>query len=84
MKRETHEAWKMRNSTRRQRRGAPTDTALRRELNTAAEELKRLRDRTVCEFFEEYATKLEKRSRKGDIAGFHQHMKGVDVEKNGL
>lgn len=61
-------------------RGAPAETALRRELKTARNELNQIRDRTVCEFFEMYATQLQKRSREGSTADFYKHMDGLDVQ----
>lgn len=41
-------AWRKRKATRRQLRTAPADTAMRRELKTAAIGLNQLRDRATC------------------------------------
>lgn len=74
VKRKIHESWGKREATRQQQCGAPTDTALRRKLKSSTDA-----ERVMSEFFEEHATQLEKRSRKGDKAGFYRHMDGLDV-----
>ena len=53
---------------------------LRRALKATSKQLKRTRAEAVERFFEDYVSQLEGRIREGDMFGFCEHRKGMDLE----
>ena len=72
--------WQEREAARELLRADPGSSNLRKNLKAAGKRLKSVRFEAVQRFFEEFISQVEVRIKDGDQAGFHKHLKGMDLE----
>ena len=77
---EMNAAWQQREETRRRIRAEPHSSNLRKAVKMAGKILRKVRKAAVLSFFWDFVRKLETPTREGDQAGFHKHLKTMNLE----
>ena len=76
--------WQQREEARKSLRASPNSDhlrkAVRKAVRKAGKNLEKVRKTAVLSFFWAHVRKLEERVRKGDHAGFYEHLKTVNLE----
>ena len=73
-------AWQQREDARRHLRVEPHNSNLQKVVKIAGKKLRKVRKAAVLSFFWDFVRKLETRTREGDQAGFHKHLKTMNLE----
>ena len=68
-------AWQQREEARKSLRASPNSDLLRKAVKKAGKNLEKVRKAVVLSFFWAHVCKLKERVRKGDQAGFYEHLK---------
>ena len=77
---EMNAAWQQREDARRHLRAEPHSSNLRKVVNMAGKNLRKVRKAAVLSFFWNFVRKLETRTREGDQAGFYKNLKTINQE----
>ena len=80
MEAETNAARQQREDARRHLRAEPHNSNLRKVVEMAGKNLRKVRKAAVLSFFWDFVRKLETRTREGDYAGFYKHLKMMNLE----
>ena len=73
-------AWQQREEARNSLQASPNNDRLRKVVEKAGKNLEKVRKAAVLRFFWVHVRKLEERVRKGDQAGFYEHLKTMNLE----
>ena len=78
---EMNAAWQQREDARRHLRADPHTSNLRKAVEMAGNNLRKVRSKAaVLSFFWDFIRKLETRTREGDQSGFYKHLKTMNLE----
>ena len=77
---EMNAAWQEREEARRHLRAEPHNSNLRKAVEMAGKNLRKVRKAAMLSFFWDFVRKLETRPREGDQAGFYKHLKTINLE----
>ena len=80
MEAEINVAWQQREEARRHLRAEPHISNLRKAVQMAGKNLRKVRKAAVLSFFWDFVRKLETRIREGDQAGFYEHLTRMNQE----
>ena len=73
-------AWQQREEARKSLRASPNNDLLRKVVKKAGKNLEKVRKAAVLSFFWAHVRKLKEGVRKGDQAGFDEHLKTMNLE----
>ena len=72
--------WQQREEARKSLWASPNSDLFRKAVEKAGKNLDKVRKAAVLSFFLAHVRKLEKRVRKGDQAGFYEHLKTMEFK----